>query len=192
MKYSVELKEAITVKANFSLSEIDSQEADWKRKYEELERCLNRIKKFYDGLIVSESGEDSLQSPKDFARNFFRVSYELKEALKHESVTNISPKIVEKFCKENPWTGLGIDIANQTKHGWWNVILNHRKTNKKIGKINTGIHFLSSDGRRRTELSIEIDDKKEDCLCLAQRIFDAWRNFLEINKLINKGQTPEN
>lgn len=179
MKHSVELKEVVTVQASLSLNEIASQEADWKRKYEELERCLNRIKRFYDGLIISDHGEDSLQSPKDFVRNFFRVSYELKEALKHQSVTNIPSQTIEEFSKENPWAGLGIDIANQTKHGWWNIIGGRRKTNKKIGQINTGVHLMSPDGRDRTELTIEIDGKKEDCLELAEKTFHAWSEFLE-------------
>lgn len=184
MKHSVELKEVVTARASLSLNEVASQEVDWKRKYEELERCLNRTKRFYQGLIISEQGEDSLQSPKDFVRNFFRVSYELKEALKHEPVTKISSKTIEKFCKENQWAGLGIDIANQTKHGWWNIIWNRRKTNKRIGQINTGVHLMSPDKRDRTELTIEIDGEKEDCLQLAQKTFDAWDDFLKTNKLV--------
>lgn len=52
----------------------------FQRKFEELNRSFHRIENLYDGQIISETGEDSLQSPKDISLGFFRVSYELKEA----------------------------------------------------------------------------------------------------------------
>ena len=62
----------------------------YQRKWEEINRAYNRLEKFYAGLIDED---DSFQGPKDFVLNFFRVSYELKEALKKVG-KDPSPEIV--------------------------------------------------------------------------------------------------
>lgn len=54
----------------------------YKRKWEELNRALNRLEKFYLKYIIDE---DSFNGPKDYVLTFFRVGYELKEAIKKTS-----------------------------------------------------------------------------------------------------------
>lgn len=172
------------MKASLKYEDVKDGQAAWRRKYEELERCLIRLQKLYEGEVITGNGEDSLQSPKDRVNNFFRVGYELKEMLKEDPNVDTSPSDVENFCKQNEDVGLGIDIANQTKHGTWNIFTNWRKTRKVIGAVNTHVHLLSPDGRDRTELSIEIDGQKEDCLQIIEKNFSAWHQFLQEKQLI--------
>ncbi len=182
-KYSVSLEATAVAKVTMSYADIHDRQPAWSRKYEELNRCLTRIQKLYNGTIIGGDGEDSLQSPKDYARNFFRVSYELKEMLKEDPNIHIPSNEIEKFCKQDPWVGLSIDIANQTKHGVWRIFFNRRKTKKTIGQINTQVNLLSPDCKDRTELTIEIDGKKEDCLKMAKEILFAWQQFLQTKRL---------
>lgn len=131
---------------------------------------------------MNQEGEDSFHSPKDVARDFFQICYWLKEALRFDpsSPSHLSAnkwELIEQFCQTDPYIALSIDIANQEKH----VVLKGAKTNKKIWEINTGIHVLSPD--TRTELTIEIDGKKEDCLKLAWNILASWNKFWSDNKL---------
>jgi hypothetical protein len=152
------------------------------RKYEQLERAYGRIQRLYNGQIMNEEGEDSFHSPKDVVRNFFQICYELKESLRFDpnSPTHLSANkwaLVEQFCNSDFYVSLSMDIANQEKH----IILHKPKTNKKIWEINTGIHILSPTNR--TELTIEIDGKKEDCLRLTSNILASWRKFWSDNSL---------
>ena len=183
--HSAIFNETIGVQDTMKYSDANDGQPVFKRKYEELERCLTRLQKLYDGLIINSDGEDSLQSPKDYARNFFRVSYELKEMLKEDPGVNISSSTIEGFCRQNQWAGLCIDIANQTKHGIWRIFSNRRKTNKNIGQINAHVHVLSPTQTDRTELTIEIDGKKEDCLQIAKKALSAWQQFLQTNNLLD-------
>lgn len=155
----------------------------YQRKFEELQRAYTRIEKLYNGQIINEPGEDSFQSPKDVVLNFFRVCYELKEALKKAPNTSQGLQghngLVETFCNNEPCIALSLDIANQEKH----VGLNNSRSGKQIGVINTHLHMLSHDRHDRTELTIEIDGKKEDCRTLADNILKAWEKFFKVNNL---------
>ena len=155
-------------------------ELKYKRKYEELQRCLLRIKKLYNWKIINEKWEDSFHSPKDLILNFFRTSYELKENLKLEEWLWWYHWIVETFCKNNNLIWLSLDIANFKKH--WK--LDRPKTDNIIWEINTGIHLFDPNNNDRTELKIEINWKKEDGLYLVSIIFKEWTDFLLENKLI--------
>jgi len=158
--------------------QVNSGTSEWVRKFEELKRCSSRIEELYLGKIITGNGEDSWQSPKDLVRNFFRVSYELKETLKQDPTSKFTGAEVEKFCTNSQYAGLGIDIANQTKHGFWNIIWKRRKTNKKIGVINSGVHIITPDQNDKTEVTIEIDGVKEDCLKLTKNILIEWEGFI--------------
>jgi hypothetical protein len=151
----------------------------YQRKWEELNRTLERLKKFYENLI--QDGLDSFQGPKDFANNFFRISYELKEAIKKSNVSLTLANDVEQFASSNHWIALSLDITNQEKH----VELNRSRTDKQIGPISSHIHILDPHRKDRTELKIEIDGQKEDCLKLAEKIVDAWKTFLTDKNLIS-------
>ncbi|MDQ5931847.1 MAG: hypothetical protein QG607_549 [Patescibacteria group bacterium] len=155
----------------------------YQRKWEELHRALNRLQKFYKNYI--HDGEDNLQGPKDFANTFFRISYELKEALKKSDEIPLKFKgykgDVEQLISSNQWIALSVDIANQEKH----IHLNQDRAGKQIGSITSHIYLHSPNGNNRTELKIEINGKKEDCLELSEKVFDAWKAFLIKNKLIN-------
>lgn len=151
----------------------------YKRRFEELQRCFGRVKRLYAGKIINEPGEDSFNSPKDLVLNFFRVSYELKESLKKEP--NIASElkgyhgVIEKYCSSDQYLALSLDIANQTKHR----DLSKNKSGKNIGVINTHIHVISPNGKDRTELTIEIDGNKEDCLKIIEKCFNSWSLFLQ-------------
>lgn len=153
------------------------------RKYEELRRAYSRIEKLYSGQIINEPGEDSFQSPKDVVLNFFRVCYELKEALKKDPNVSQTLKghngLVETFCNTDQFAALSLDITNQEKH----LGLNIGRSGKQIGIINTHLHLLSPDGHHRTELTIEIDGKKEDCRNLAKSTIESWEKFRKDNEL---------
>ncbi len=158
----------------------------YSRKYEELQRAYLRIKRLYDGKIINQvqdgDWECSFQSPKDIVKNFFRVCYELKESLRFDpgSPPHLSANdwvFVEQFCKTDFYVSLSMDIANQEKH----IVLKRPKTSKKIWEINTNIHIFSPNNR--TELTIEIDEKKEDCLILAWNILAGWNKFWSDNNL---------
>ena len=152
----------------------------YQRKWEELNRALERLKKFYQNYIQDE--HDSLQGPKDFANNFFRISYELKEATKKgNNVPSTLPNEVEQFASTNQWVALSLDITNQEKH----VSLSRSRTGKQIGAITSHLHIFDLNGKDRTELKIEIDGKKEDCLELAEKIVDAWETFLIDKNLLS-------
>jgi len=152
----------------------------YQRKWEELNRALERLKKFYQNYV--QDGHDSFQGPKDFANNFFRISYELKEAIKKiDNISSTLPNTVEQFASSNPWVGLSLDITNQEKH----ISLNRSRTSKQIGTITSHVHIFDLNGKDRTELKIEIARKKEDCLEVAEQIVKAWKTFLIDRSLIS-------
>lgn len=149
-------------------------EKPYQRKWEELNRSLDRIRKFYSDFV--QDGQDSFQGSKDFVKNFFRVSYELKESIRKTVDSD-----VEEFINFSRWVSLSIDISNQEKH----VSLDkHRRTNKVIGLITSHIYVLNHDGKNRTELKIEIDGERIDCLHLAEKVLEEWNYFLAKGKLI--------
>ena len=144
-----------------------------------MNRALKRLSTFYKGLV--QDGQDSFQGPQDFVRSFFHISYELKESIKKaNNMPSTLSSDVEKFARCNQWVALSLDIANQEKH----VTLDRSRTGKKIGVITTNVHVLDPNGRDRTELKIEINGKKEDCLELAKETIDVWKAFLIEKKLI--------
>lgn len=152
----------------------------YQRKWEELNRALERLKKFYQSYV--QDGQDSFQGPKDYVNNFFRISYELKEAIKKaNNVPATLPKDVEQFASSDQWVGLSLDITNQEKH----INLTRSRTGKQIGLITSHVHIFDPNGKDRTELKIEIDGKKEDCLGLAEKIVEAWKTFLIDKSLIS-------
>lgn len=152
----------------------------YQRKWEELNRALERLKKFYENYV--QDGQDNFQGPKDFVNNFFRISYELKEATKKaDTVSSTLPDEVEQFVSTNEWVALSLDITNHEKH----VSLRRSRTGKQIGAITSHVHIFDPNGNDRTELKIEIDGQKEDCLKLAEKIADAWKTFLIDKKLIS-------
>ncbi|MFA7309054.1 MAG: hypothetical protein WC045_03210 [Patescibacteria group bacterium] len=148
------------------------------RKYEELQRSCARIEDLYKGLIINNEGQDTLQSPKDILLNFFRVCYELKEALKRDPTLPIEFKDgVEKFWKTNRYAALSLDVANQEKHI---TLGSNNKSGHRIGKINTQIHSLSPDGKPdHTRVTIEIDGVAQDGLDLAKKVLLAWKELYE-------------
>lgn len=152
----------------------------YKRKIEELRRAFNRIERFYLNYIIDE---DSFNGPKDYVLTFFRIGYELKEALKK---TSGNPNMdgnngeVENFVNNNLIIAIGLDITNQEKH----VNLTNNRSGKKVGKINTHVHIFDPNGKDRTEMTIEIDGVKEDCLKLAKNNLKAWEDFLIYKNLI--------
>lgn len=135
------------------------------RRYEELNRIVNRVVNIYKWIIINDSGEDSFQSPKEFILNFFRVTYELKENLKNDF-----PKLKQNIENEidlSQRINIWIDIANKEKH--WS--LSKQRSDKKIWEINTNIHIFDPNWKNnRTEMTIEIDNKKIDCLILLKNI----------------------
>ncbi len=152
----------------------------YQRKWEELNRALERLKKFYKSYV--QDGQDSFQGPKDYANNFFHISYELKEAIKKADnlpVTLLDD--VEQFAGSDQWVALSLDITNQEKH----TNLTRKRTSKQIGSITSHVHIFDPNGKDRTELKIEIDGKKEDCLELAEKIVKAWKTFLIEKSLIS-------
>lgn len=154
---------------------------NYKRKFEELQRCLLRIEKLYNWLIITWEWEDSFGSPKDLFMNFFRVWYELKENLKLLDWFWWYNWTVEVFCNNNETIWLSLDIANLKKHWKWNW---KNRTNKKIWIINTWlIIFDPSWEKDRTNLTIEINNKKEDWLSLCKDIFNERNKFLTNNFL---------
>lgn len=152
----------------------------YQRKWEELNRALERLKKFYQNYV--QDGQDSFQGPKDYANNFFRISYELKEAIKKaDNIPTTLPNDVEQFASSDQWVGLSLDVTNQEKH----INLIRGRTGKQIGLITSHVHIFDPNGKNRTELKIEIDGKKEDCLELAKKIVKAWKTFLIDKSLIS-------
>lgn len=134
------------------------------RKIDEMKRIINRIEKIYDWIIINESWEDSFQTPKEQVLNFFRCCYELKENIKIEFPQ--LRQIIEKEIDKNIRISIVLDWANQEKH--WN--LNNSRSQKAIGKINTHIHIFDPNWKKdRTELTIEIDNNKIDCLDLLKK-----------------------
>jgi hypothetical protein len=87
---------------------------------------------------------------------------------------------VEEFASCNQWVALSLDITNQEKH----VKLTRSRTNKKIGLITSHLHLFDPNGKDRTELKIEINEEKKDCLKLAEKIVEEWKTFLIDNELI--------
>lgn len=134
------------------------------RRIDEMNRIINRIEKLYDWIIINESWEDSFQTPKEHILNFFRCCYELKENLKVEF--SQLRQVIEKEIDKSIWIIIVLDWANQEKH--WN--LRNSRSQKVIGKINTHIHIFDPNWKKnRTELTIEIDNNKIDCLDLLKK-----------------------
>lgn len=153
------------------------------RKWAELNRTFIRLKKYYESYI--QDGLDSFQGPKDFVNNLFRISYELKESLKKSSKIPEDFKgykgKVEKFCNSDKWVALSLDIANLEKH----LNLTETRSGKRIGPMTSHIHMFDPNGKDRTELKIEINGQKEDCLELASRVVNSWEKFLNENNLLS-------
>jgi len=145
----------------------------YQRKWETLLRSYTRLHEYYFGKIDKQ---DSFNGPKDFVYSYFHATYSLKEALK--KLDGMSQK-VETFIVSEPNVALGIDISNSEKHG----ALNDSKSQKLIGKINSHLHIFDPQGKDRTELTIEIDGDKVDCLNLASKNKQAWEKFLSDNKI---------
>lgn len=151
-------------------------------KWEELIRSIERLREFYVNFNSDAFG--SFSSPRDAAKNFFRIHYELKEELKTKSqlpkgLRGYNGK-TELLVSKNPIIGLGIDIANQEKHG----NITNPKTNYSIGNIT--VNVVRNIGENpKTEARIIIDGKREDCLDIGRKILDAWHEFLTNNKLID-------
>jgi len=152
----------------------------FQRKWEELCRSFNRLEHFYNGLI---DNVDSFQGPKDYVLTFFRVGYELKEALKKTGgIKDFDGHngMVENFVNTNPVIAMGLDITNQEKH----VDLQRARSGSKIGEINTHIHMFDPSGKDRTELTVEINNEPRDCLEIARENMKAWKKFLLDTDLI--------
>lgn len=145
---------------------------NYQRKYESLKRSLKRLEEFYLGKI---DNSDSFNGPKDFVFSYFDCTYSLKESLKSTKGIN-----VEGFINNNTIIALGIDISNINKHGE----LDRPKTKFLVGRVNTHIHILGPKGKDRTELTIEIDGIKNDCLNLARSNFNVWETYLLDNNLL--------
>lgn len=114
------------------------------------------------------------------AHDFFQASYALKEALKNdkESPFYANKDPVETFCK-SAVIALSLDIANQHKHA-----APHRNASRVIGDINVHVHMLSPDNSPdHTELTIEIDGKKEDCFLLVKDVLAKWEGFIRQHNL---------
>lgn len=146
----------------------------YQRKYEALNRSLKRLEEFYLGKI---DDSDSFSGPKDYIFGYFDCTYALKESLKY-----LPDVEVEKFVTSESIVALGIDISNKNKHGQ----LDKSKTNHVIGIVNTHLHIFDPHGKDRTELTIEIDGEKKDCLKLAKENFEYWREYLLKHSLINE------
>ncbi len=155
-------------------------ENQYKRKFEELQRCYLRVENLYNWKIINEKWECSFWTPKDLFLNFFRVSYELKENLKIKNWFWWYSWLVEKFCNSNDLIWLSLDITNIKKH-WEN---NKPRTIYNIWEINTWIHIFDPNWKDRTEISIEINWKQEDWLKLIKDIFRLWEFFLKDNNLL--------
>lgn len=140
-----------------------------------MNRHFIRLEKYYLGYI---DNDDSFNGPKDFVDSYFHATYSLKEALK--KIDNLEGSIVESLIDKNNNIALGIDISNKQKH----IDLNSNRSGNVIGKINTHIHVLDPQGNDRTELTIEIDGKKKDCLKLAKENLGEWGLFLKKHRLI--------
>jgi hypothetical protein len=152
----------------------------YQRKWEELNRAFERLKKFYQNHAQDE--QDSFQGPKDYVNNFFRISYELKEALKRvQNLLLVLPNDVEQFASSDEYIALSLDITNQEKH----TKLTRHRTGKSIGQITSHVHICDPNDKNRTEIKIEIDNNKEDCLELAEKIVKAWKTFLTDKNLIS-------
>lgn len=152
------------------------------RRWEELNRTLNRLRDFYNG---EKDKQDSLQGPKDFVLNFFRVCYELKETLKKDAnLVGFDGQygLVESFINNNPDVALGIDIANQNKHL---ILNNRRRSTNNIGTINGHIYLSLPSGKSRVEITINIDDIAQDCLKIAESNLNSWKRFLSYHNLIS-------
>ena len=160
-------------------------EIPYKRRLEELKRCPLRVQKLYDWQIISEIWEDSFASPKDLILNFFRVSYELKDNLKNKKWFEWHSWLVESFYNDNDNDLLliSLDIANIKKH--WKHWKQDRKprTNKKIGEINTHLHIFDPNWKNKTELTIDIDWEKQDCLEMYSNVYKLWDSFFVLNKI---------
>lgn len=146
----------------------------YQRKYEALNRSLKRLEEFYSGRIDTI---DSFSGPKDYIFSYFDCTYALKESLKF-----LPDLEVEKFVASSSVIALGIDISNKNKHGQ----LGKPKTMYVIGIVNAHVHIFDPQGKDRTELTIEIDGDKKDCLQLAKENFDHWRDYLLHHSLINR------
>lgn len=144
------------------------------RKFEELNRILQRLEKLYDWIVINESWEDSFQTPKELIVNFFRCSYELKENLKIDFPE--SKQLIEDEIDNSNRICIVLDSANQEKH--WN--LKKSRSQKVIGRINTHVHICDPNWKKdRTELTIEIDNNKIDCLDLLKNTKIERDNLLK-------------
>jgi len=146
------------------------------RKWESLSRAYARLHDYYLGKIDQL---DSFNGPKDFVYSYFHATYSLKEALKNLEGMGGKNGIVETFIVDEPNIALGIDISNSEKHGK----LNDPKSKRVIGKVNAHVHVFDPSGKDRTELTIEIDGEKTDCLVLATKNFETWKDFMINNKI---------
>lgn len=149
----------------------------YQRKWESLSRAYIRLDEYYSGKIDKQ---DSFNGPKDFVYSYFHATYSLKEALKNLDGMGGKSGIVETYIINEPSVALGIDISNSEKHGK----LKYYKSKKTIGKLNSHVHIFDPFGKDRTELTIEIDGLKTDCLDLATKNINAWKEFMTNNKII--------
>lgn len=143
------------------------------RKWEAVQRSFIRLEEFYKGKIDTL---DSFASPRDSVYAYFHSTYSLKEALKSSTLFKDKPHIVESFINNTEAIALGIDISNTEKHG----ALDKSKTGKVIGPVLSHLHLLDPSGKDRTEMTVLIDDIQYDCLDLAKKNFNLWKDFLKM------------
>jgi hypothetical protein len=150
---------------------------DYLNKYSEFQRQLSLLEELYNWKIINNKWQDSFHSPKDIVKNIFRISYELKETLKNFLKKNNNLKDFDKvsFYDKYPYIAQSIDISNQEKH--WK--LNNPKSNCTIWIINTGLHLLNPYWKDKTNLTIEIDNSKVDCLNFIKKIIIEWENVIK-------------
>jgi len=149
----------------------------YQSKWEALSRAYQRLSEFYEGKIDLLH---SFQSPKDFVYSYFHSTYSLKESLKLLPGFDGKQGLVEVFIASAPGIALGIDISNTEKHG----VLSNPKSASTIGSLNTHIHILDPQGHDRTELTLEVDGVRKDCLELANFNLALWKDFLRLHNLL--------
>ena len=162
--------------------------AKFKEQFERVKRSLKKIE---------IQDRDSIEYDDDIW-HFFQDCHHLKDWIKNDSdvpkeIKGKEGEIVENYINGNVELQICADLANRSKH----LELVHKRVDAKVGRITTYAPtiiisdssgnevFNSGPGTSNSEYFITFSDGKT-CLALeiAHKAVEAWRNFLQKNKLI--------
>jgi hypothetical protein len=172
---AVELQaaEELTIVEELTIAlEPADQSRDWKRRWEEVQRELERVRSPH----AEQLSGDAIHAARQQLHSFYIQTYHLKDALKLEGpALGVSPQAVEDAITNDPDLSLLADLANLDKHG--KLTRPPRSGDAPTDSVR-GVQAGSGEGGWRLEVTVAHHGKALDGLRVARAAIDAWRRHL--------------